>query len=205
MHFRPFSVKKKIRFFYDFADFLDFLTVFFFFLTICLILGFSPPPKTPDSPQVPHCRFILKIGKKSDFRCRPPKMDFRFLIYAPNNIYFKKYPFLCTSVQVIPLLFQLFDIHIAIYIYIYIYIYIEDKDTKKNWDKKLKLTSQRYLHNLTAFKDVCVWYFFFIIIIFFFFFAEVANHYSLEEWRKAWTVQFIYQYVDSDLEYKICR
>ena len=26
---------------------------FFFFLTICLILGFSPPPKTPDSPRVP--------------------------------------------------------------------------------------------------------------------------------------------------------
>ena len=29
-----------------------------FFLTICLILGLSPPPKTPDSPRVPHCRFL---------------------------------------------------------------------------------------------------------------------------------------------------
>ena len=30
------------------------------FLTICLILGFSNPPphKTPDSPRVPHCRFL---------------------------------------------------------------------------------------------------------------------------------------------------
>ena len=53
-------------FFSDFTDFGDFLTDFFF-LTICLILGFSPlPSETPDSPQVPHCHFILKIGKKSE-------------------------------------------------------------------------------------------------------------------------------------------
>ena len=25
----------------------------------------SPPPEIPDSPRVPHCRFILKIGKKN--------------------------------------------------------------------------------------------------------------------------------------------
>ena len=28
--------------------------------------------------------------KKSDFRCRLPKTDFRFLIYTPKNIYLKK-------------------------------------------------------------------------------------------------------------------
>ena len=27
---------------------------------------------------------------KSDFRCRPPKTDFRFLIYTPKNMYLKK-------------------------------------------------------------------------------------------------------------------
>ena len=52
-----------------------------------------PPPKTPDSPRVHHCRFILKIVKKSDFRCRPPKTDFRFLIYTPKKTYLKKIPF----------------------------------------------------------------------------------------------------------------
>ena len=54
MHFRPLLVKKKKS---DFSDFADFLTIF-------LILGFSPLFKTPDSPRVPYCHFILKIGKK---------------------------------------------------------------------------------------------------------------------------------------------
>ena len=30
-----------------------------------------------------------KIRQKSVFRCRPTKTDFRCLIYAPKNMYFK--------------------------------------------------------------------------------------------------------------------
>ena len=31
---------------------------------------------------------MRKISQKSVFRCRPPKTDFRFLIYTPKNMYF---------------------------------------------------------------------------------------------------------------------
>ena len=62
MHFRPFSLKKSD--FSDFAYYWDFLTVFFDDLLNIVLL--SPPPKTPDSPRVPHCLFELKIGKKSE-------------------------------------------------------------------------------------------------------------------------------------------
>ena len=107
MHFSPFSVK-KIRF----SDFFRFRRIlrFFdrFFLTICLILGF-PSPLKPRFPTGPPLSFYIKnmqkIGKKSDFRCRPPKTDSRFLIYAPKHIYLKKIPFFmyfCLSNTVFP-------------------------------------------------------------------------------------------------------
>ena len=65
MHFRPFSVKIKKNIFFRFRRFLKFFDRFLFvdWLNIGLL---PPPPKTPDSPRVPHCRFILKIGKKSE-------------------------------------------------------------------------------------------------------------------------------------------
>ena len=61
MHFRPFSLKKS-----DFFRFRRFLRIFTdFFFDDLLNIGLTPPPpETPDSPRVPHCRFILKIGKK---------------------------------------------------------------------------------------------------------------------------------------------
>ena len=34
-----------------------------------------------------------KIGKKSDFRCRPPKTDFGYLIYTPKKHKKKKVVF----------------------------------------------------------------------------------------------------------------
>ena len=90
MNFRSFSVKKKSGF-SNFFPISPIFEIFWpIFLTICLKLGFPSPPETPDSPRVPHCRFILKMGKKSDFRCRPPKTDFRFLIYTPKNIFKEK-------------------------------------------------------------------------------------------------------------------
>ena len=89
MHFRPFSVKKS-----DFFSISPIFEIFWpIFFDDLLNIGILPPPKTSDSPRVPHCRFILKISKKSekksDFRCRPPKTDFRFLMYTSKNIYFK--------------------------------------------------------------------------------------------------------------------
>ena len=85
MHFRPFSLK-KIRFFWRFRRFLRFFTDFFHDL---LNIGLFPP-ETPDSSRVPHCRFILKIGKKSDFRCRPPKNGFQILNLHPKKHIFKR-------------------------------------------------------------------------------------------------------------------
>ena len=85
MHFRPFSVKKKSDF-SDFADFLYFLTDFFDDL---LNIGL-PPPETPDSPRVPHCRFILKIGKKSGknrISDADPKNGFQILNLHPKKTY----------------------------------------------------------------------------------------------------------------------
>ena len=83
---------KKIRFLLFFSDFADLRLFDRMFLTICLIL--PPPLKPPDSPRVPHCRFILKIGKKSQKNrisdADPPKMDFRFLIYTPKYIFKQK-------------------------------------------------------------------------------------------------------------------
>ena len=69
MHFRPFSVKKIYPFFFylfpDFAAFSDFSPIFFFFLTICLILGFSPLPlKPPITHGSPIVVFYKKIRKK---------------------------------------------------------------------------------------------------------------------------------------------
>ena len=51
MHFRPFSVRKKIRFFSDFADFWDFLTVFFYDL---LNIGLLPLPLKPPNAHTIH-------------------------------------------------------------------------------------------------------------------------------------------------------
>ena len=70
MHFRPFSVKKNIRFFFifsDFAAFSDFFHKFFFYdlLNIRLVL---PLLKTPNSPRPlsPIVVFYKKIRKKSE-------------------------------------------------------------------------------------------------------------------------------------------
>ena len=102
MHFRPFSVKTKNMifpiFFLRFRRFLRFFDRFFFFFTICLILGFPPPPppKTPDSLRVPHCRFILKIGKKLEkigFPMTTPKNRFQILNLHPKKHIFKTIPF----------------------------------------------------------------------------------------------------------------
>ena len=57
MRLRPFSVKKNISDFFDFADFfiLNFLERFFFDDLLNLVP--LSPPKTSDSTRVPHCRF----------------------------------------------------------------------------------------------------------------------------------------------------
>ena len=94
MHFRPFSVKKKKSDFFPISPIFERFWLFFFddLLNIGLL-----PPWNPQFPTGPPLSFYIKnrqkIRKKLDFQCRPPKTDFRFLIYTPKNIYLKKIPF----------------------------------------------------------------------------------------------------------------
>ena len=97
--FMYFCPSKKSDFSYFSFRFCLFLRIFdSLFWTICLILGFSSPPWNPRFPTGSPLSFYIKnrqkIGKKSDFRCRTPKTNFRFSMYTPKNIYLgKKYPF----------------------------------------------------------------------------------------------------------------
>ena len=75
-------------FFFRFRCFFRFF--YWLFLTICLILGFSPHPKTPDSPRVPPLSFSIKNEEKIGFPMPTAKNRFQFLIYTPKKHTFKK-------------------------------------------------------------------------------------------------------------------
>ena len=95
------------------------------------MLNFNPPPpkkkKKNDSPRVPHCRFMLKIGKKSGkksvFPIPTAKNRFQILNLHPKKHVFKKNKKKHgLKGKILPYIY----IYI-IYIYIYIYIPYESK------------------------------------------------------------------------------
>ena len=53
-------------------------------MTICLILVSSPKSPIPHEPPIVVSYIKIKSEKKSDFRCRQPKTNFRFFIYTPH-------------------------------------------------------------------------------------------------------------------------
>ena len=90
MHFRPFSVKKYIRFSSDFAAFSDYFHPIFFFFTIFLRLGLPLPLK----PSIPHGSQIVVFYKKNKekigFPMPTPKNGFQILNLHPKIHIFKE-------------------------------------------------------------------------------------------------------------------
>ena len=87
MHFRPFSVKKKS----DFSDFFPISPIFDQFFDDLLKIGLLPPLRFPTGPPLSfYVTNMQKIGKNSDFRCRPPKKGFQILNLHPKKHTFKK-------------------------------------------------------------------------------------------------------------------
>ena len=91
MHFRPFSVTKKKK-----IPISPIFEIFWpiYFLTICLILGFSPPPPwKPRFPTGPPLSFYIKNRKKIGFPMPTPKNGFQILNLHPKKHVFKKKTF----------------------------------------------------------------------------------------------------------------
>ena len=84
------------RFCSDLAAFSDFFFHRFFFDDL-LNIRLAPPKKNPRFPTGPPLSFSIKnkkkIGKKSDFRCRPPKNGFKILNLHLKKQVLKKIPF----------------------------------------------------------------------------------------------------------------